>query len=60
MKTLSVTSNNAPSRFDSVSSGPNMRKFFEFSFSFMTSRRNFPNMRVASATSVPARCTFTA
>ena len=42
----SVTSNTAPSRFDAVSSGPNMRK--SRGCGPMTSRRNVPSTRVAS------------
>ena len=49
MNTRSVTSKTAPSRFDAVSSGPKTRKLRASALSFMTSRRNAPRTRVASA-----------
>ena len=49
----SVTSNNASRRFDAVSSGPMTRKFRLSAFSRITSRRNWPVMRVASASILP-------
>ena len=48
----SVTSNSAPRRLDAVSSGPKTRKLSAGCAS-MTSRRNAPSTRVASASSVP-------
>ena len=56
----SVTSNNASNRFDAVSSGPITRKFRLSAFSRITSRRNWPETRVASAWTVPGAGTATA
>jgi len=43
----------ASRRLEAVSSGPNTRKFLWARLAFMTSRRNFPRTRVASASAVP-------
>ena len=53
-----VASKTALRRLESVSSGPNSRKFV--GFFAITSRRNTPRTRVASAVSVPGRETSTA
>ena len=52
----SSTSKTAPSRFDAVSSGPNRRKF-AVRVESITSRRNVPRTRVASASTCPGRRT---
>ncbi len=55
-----VTFNTSPQRFDVNSSGENSRKFFESRFIFITSRRNLPWTRVASALREPGEGSSTA
>ena len=59
-RTRSVASKSAPSRFDAVSSGPITRKFLLSALSFITSRKNCPITRVASASTVAGLGTATA
>ena len=55
-----LVSNTAFQRLDAVSSGLNTRKFRASAFSLITSRRNSPCRRVASASVAPGRFTSTA